>query len=75
MASSFFILIIIIVIIIIIIILEFFTSASADSLSLEFEWQQFSSSLQDFSRYSGCSQQCLDGLHSSSNFQILQSLS
>ena len=28
-------------------VLEFFTSVSADGLSLEFEWQQVSSSLQD----------------------------
>ena len=28
---------------------EFFTSALADGLSLEFEWQQISSGLQDFS--------------------------
>ena len=56
--------------------LKFFTSALADGLSLEFEWQQVSSSLQDSYQYSGCSQQCcnLDGLHSSSNFQIFQSL-
>ena len=38
--------------------LEFFTSALADSLSLEFVWQQVSSSLQDSSQYSGRSQQC-----------------
>ena len=37
--------------------LEFFTSALADGLSLEFEWQQVSSSLQDSSQYSGRSQQ------------------
>ena len=36
--------------------LEFFTSALADRLSLEFEWQKVSSSLQDFSQYSGRSQ-------------------
>ena len=36
----------IIIIIIIIYLLEFFTSALADGLSLEFEWQQVSSSLQ-----------------------------
>ena len=34
----------------------FFTSASTDSLSLKFEWQQVSSSLQDSSQYSGRSQ-------------------
>ena len=33
--------------------LEFFTSVLADSFSLEFEWQQVSSSLQDSSQYSG----------------------
>ena len=36
--------------------LEFFTSALADGFSLEFEWQQVSSSLQDSSQYSGRSQ-------------------
>ena len=67
---------IIIIIIIIIIPLVFFTLALADGLSLEFEWQQVSSSLQDSSQYSGHSQKCcsLDGLHSSSNFQVLQFL-
>ena len=50
------IIIIIIVIIIIVYSLEFFTSALADGLSLEFEWQQVSSSLQDSSQYSGRSQ-------------------
>ena len=35
---------------------EFFTSALAGGLSLKFEWQQVSSSLQDSSQYSGCSQ-------------------
>ena len=56
--------------------LEFFTSALADGLSQEFKWQQVSSNLQDYSQYSGRSQQGrnLDGLHSSSNFQVLQSL-
>ena len=43
------IIIIIIIIINIIISLEFFTSALADGLSQEFEWQQVSSSLQDSS--------------------------
>ena len=54
--------------IIIVYSLEFFTSALADGLSLEFEWQQVSSSLHDSTQYSGRSQQCcsLDGLHSSS---------
>ena len=39
-------------IIIIIYSLEFFTSALADGLSLEIEWQQVSPSLQDSSQYS-----------------------
>ena len=34
----------------------FFTSGLADGLSLEFEWQQVSLSLQDSSKYSGRSQ-------------------
>ena len=42
--------------IIIIIYTEFFTSALANGFSLEFEWQQISSSLQDSSQYSGRSQ-------------------
>ena len=56
--------------------LDFFTSALAEGLSLEFEWQQVSSSLLDSSQYSGRSQLCsrLDGLHSSTNFEIPQSL-
>ena len=48
--------IIIIIIIIIIYSLELFTSALADGFSLESEWQQVSSSLQDSSQYSGRSQ-------------------
>ena len=57
-------------IIIIILSEEFFTPALADSISLEFEWQQVSSSLQKSSQYSGWSPQCcsLDGLHSPSYF-------
>ena len=47
---------VVIIIIIIIIPREFFTSALADVLSLEFEWLQVSSSSQDSSRYSGRSQ-------------------
>ena len=35
--------------------LEFFTSVLADVFSLEFGWQQVSSSLQDSSQYSGLS--------------------
>ena len=56
--------------------LEFFILALADGLSLEFEWQQISWSLRDSSQYSGRSQKCysLEGLHSSSNFQVHQSL-
>ena len=53
-SSSFsFFAIIIIIIIIILLIWEFFILASADGFSLEFEWQQVSSSLQDSSQYSG----------------------
>ena len=44
------------IIIIIIIPWEFFSSALADGLSMEFEWQQVSSSLQDSSQYFGRSQ-------------------
>ena len=56
--------------------LEFFTSILADGFSLEFEWQQVSSSLQDSSQYSGHPQQCchLDSLYPSANFQVLQAL-
>ena len=36
--------------------LEFFTSASAEGFSLEFEWQQVSLSLQDSSQYCKCLQ-------------------
>ena len=56
--------------------IEFFTSSLADGLFLDFEWQLVSSRLQDSSQYSSRSQQCcnLDGLHSSSQFQVLQSL-
>ena len=46
----------IIIIIIIIIYSDFFISVLADGLSLEFQWQQVSSSLQDASQYSGRSQ-------------------
>ena len=53
--------------------LEFFISALADGLPLEFEWQQVFSSNSDSSQYSSRSQKCssLDGLHSSANFQSL----
>ena len=65
-----------VIIIIIIYSLWVFTSALVDGLSLKFEWQQVSSSLQDSSQYSGWSQYCsnLDGLYLSSYFQVLQSL-
>ena len=46
----------IIIIIIIITPREFFTSALAYNISLEFKWQQVSSSIQDSSQYSGRSQ-------------------
>ena len=54
--------------------LEFFTSVLPDGFSLEFEWQQVSSSLQDSSQYSFRSQQCchLDSLYPSANVQVLQ---
>ena len=57
--------------------LEFFTSVLADGFSLEFEWQQVSSSLLDLSQDSGRSQQCfqLDSLYPSANFQVLQAFS
>ena len=42
-----------IIIIIILFRWKFFTPALADEFSLEFEWQQVSSSLQDSSQYSG----------------------
>ena len=55
---------------------KFFTPVLADSFSLEFKWQQIFSCLQDNSQYSGRSQQCcsLNGFHSFSYFQVLQSL-
>ena len=45
----------IIIIIIILLLWVFFTPSLADGLILDFEWQQVSSSLQDFSLYSGWS--------------------
>ena len=53
---------------------EFFTSVLADGFSMEFEWQQVSSSIQDSSQYSGRPHQCcrLDSLYPSANFQVLQ---
>ena len=46
-----------------------------DGFSLEFEWHQISSSLQDSSQYSGPPQQCcrLDSHDPSSKFQVLPS--
>ena len=49
----FFLLISILLLLLLLSPLKFFTSASADGLSLEFEWPQVSSSLQDSSQYSG----------------------
>ena len=56
--------------------LELFTSVLADGFSLEFGWQEVSSSLQDSSQYSGHPQQCcrLDSFQPSANFQVLQAL-
>ena len=55
---------IIIIIIIILLFWEFFTPALANGFSLESEWQQVSTSLQDFYQYSSWSQCCnLDGFH------------
>ena len=48
--------IIVIIIIIILLIFEFFTPALSNSLLLESEWQQFSSSFQDSPQYSAHSQ-------------------
>ena len=55
---------------------EFFASALAGGLSVEYEWQQFSLSPQDSFQYSGRSQlYCsLEGLDSSSEFQLFQLL-
>ena len=63
-------------IIIIITSLEFFTSVLANGFSLEFEWEQVSSSHQDSSQYSGRPQLCrrLDSLYPSANFQVVQAL-
>ena len=56
--------------------LEFFTSVLADGFSLEFEWQQVFSSLQDSSQYSGHPQQCcrLDSLYPSAKLLMSTSL-
>ena len=55
---------------------KFFTPALASGFSLESELKQVSSNLLDSCQYSGRSQKCssLDCLHSSSFFQVLQSL-
>ena len=55
---------------------EIFTLALTNGFPTEFDWQQVSSSPQDFFQYSGQSQQCCssDDLHSSSYFQVLQFL-
>ena len=55
---------------------EFFPAALTDGLSVEFEWQEVSSSLQDPSQYSSRSQYCcsLNGNHSFSYLHTLQSL-
>ena len=52
---------------------DFFLSVLADGFSMEFEWQQVLSSLQDSSQYSVHSQWCynLDSLHPSHNFQVV----
>ena len=70
------IIIIIIIIIIIFLLLRVFHTSVSWWLFTGFEWQQAFASLQDFSQYSGQSQQCwsLHGLHLSSSFQVLQSL-
>ena len=52
--------------------LEFLTTVLAGGFSLEFEWQQVSSSHQDPSLDSGCR---LDSLYPSTNFQVLQAFS
>ena len=65
-----------IIIIIICSFCQIFTPTLADNLSLRFKWQQVFSRLLVSSQYSGQSQQdsCLNGLHLSSYFQVLQSL-
>ena len=53
---------------------EFFTTTLADGLSLESEWQQISSGLQDSSQYYDRPQQCcsLNDIRSFLDFQILE---
>ena len=60
----------------IIIFREFFTPILRDGFLLGFEWYQVSSNLQDSSLYSGWFKKCcsLDGLNTSSNFWLFQSL-
>ena len=62
----------IIIIIIIIIMLIYFIPANADRRSVDSEWQQVSSGLQDSSEYFGYSQLWwhLDSFHFSSDFQF-----
>ena len=56
------------------VLFEFFTRAVATGFSLESEWQQVSSSLQDSSQYSGWPQQCCYWMVSSYFYiQVLQS--
>ena len=54
--------------------LEFLTWVLVDGFSMEIEWQQVSSSLQDPSQDSGRSKQCchLDSICPWANFQVLQ---
>ena len=56
--------------------LRLFTTALADGISLESEWEQVSPGLQDSSQYASQSQQCygLNGLDSPSDFQFRLSL-
>ena len=53
---SLFVLLLLLLLLLLFIPLEFFTIVLADGFSLEFEWQQVSSSLQDSPQYSGRSQ-------------------
>ena len=65
-----------IIILLLLLSLVFFASVLLEGHTLEFELQQVYISLQKSSLYSGHSQQCcsLDGLHSSSNSPVLQTL-
>ena len=64
------------IIIIITLFWELFIPASAEDFSMEFEWQQINSNLQDSSKYSGRSYNCcsLNRFNLSSNFWVFQSL-